>query len=87
MERNQATQDHDLLIELRTEMRGMREDIKSLSDGMSAKISDHEMRIRGIEKTTDNLMAKMVFGISIFSFVMAVLSALVVGWLKKGFGI
>jgi hypothetical protein len=45
-----ATQtDHDLLIELRTEMRGMRIDIKNIADGTSLKMADHETRIRTLE--------------------------------------
>ena len=56
-------QDHDLLIELRTEMRGVREDIRSLSDGTATRLSslevDHvtrierndlEVRLRFVEK-------------------------------------
>ena len=31
--------DHDLLIELRTEMRGIKDDIKRLSDGTATKIT------------------------------------------------
>jgi hypothetical protein len=42
--------DHDLLIELRTEMRGVRDDIKGLKEGTSLQLSDHEMRIRLVEK-------------------------------------
>lgn len=87
MEHNLTGNDHDLLIELRTEMRGMREDIKSLSDGVTVRINDHETRIRSLEKTTENLMAKMVFGIALFSFIMTIISGLVLGWLKKSLGI
>jgi hypothetical protein len=42
--------DHDLLIELRTEMQGVRRDIKELTDGTAGKLSDHETRLRFIEK-------------------------------------
>lgn len=42
--------DHDLLIELRTEMQGVRRDIKELTDGTAGKLADHELRIRFIEK-------------------------------------
>lgn len=41
--------DHDVLIELRTEMRAIRADIKELKDGTSGKITDHENRIRLLE--------------------------------------
>lgn len=42
--------DHDLLVELRTEMRGMRNDIKELKEGTTEKLADHEMRIRANER-------------------------------------
>jgi hypothetical protein len=38
----QSTQDHDLLIELRTEMRGVREDIQKLTDGTAKRLADLE---------------------------------------------
>lgn len=34
--------DHDLLIELRTEMRGVRQDVKDLRDGTSKRVDDLE---------------------------------------------
>lgn len=34
--------DHDLLIELRTEMRGLRSDLKTLSDGLSTRVTNLE---------------------------------------------
>jgi hypothetical protein len=50
--------DHDLLVELRTEMRGVREDIKGLSEGTSEKISDHETRLRALEKDGNRWFGK-----------------------------
>ena len=44
-------EDHDLLIELRAEMRAVRADIKELKDGMALTIKDHETRIRYLEET------------------------------------
>lgn len=59
----QQNTDHDLLIELRTEMRGVRDDIQKLTDGTAQRLNtlendhvsrkeyeDHETRIRFIEK-------------------------------------
>ena len=61
--RSQNLIDHDLLIELRTEMRGVRDDIQKLTDGTALRLkaleddhvtridhTDHENRIRFIEK-------------------------------------
>lgn len=41
--------DRDLLIELRTEMKGVRDDIKALADGTSVTLADHETRLRAVE--------------------------------------
>lgn len=79
--------DHDLLIELRTEMRGIRIDIVNLSNGISARVNDHESRIREIEKINENLMGKMVIGTSIVSFVMAIIVGSVINWVKKSVGL
>jgi hypothetical protein len=42
--------DHDVLIELRTETRGVRTDIQKLSDGTATRILDHEIRLRALER-------------------------------------
>jgi hypothetical protein len=42
--------DHDLLIELRTEFRAMRDDIKGLKRSNETISDDHEQRIRGLER-------------------------------------
>lgn len=42
--------DHDLLIELRTEMRGLRGDIKGLKSDHADALSDHETRLRALER-------------------------------------
>lgn len=41
--------DHDLLITLHEQVKGIRADIQSLTDGTSIKIVDHELRIRRLE--------------------------------------
>ena len=42
MEDKQNLNDHDLLIELRTEMRGLRIDLKALADGISSRVTSLE---------------------------------------------
>lgn len=79
--------DHDLLIELRTEMRGLRDDMKAIRDGFSEVQKDHENRIRSVEKSTENLMSKMVFGISIISFIMAIIVGVIINWIKSSTGL
>lgn len=47
--------DHDLLITLNTKFDGLTQDIKQNTDGLVAKIADHEVRIKGMEKLRDEL--------------------------------
>ena len=74
--------DHDLLITLVAKVDGVKEDIRVLNDGTSAKISDHETRIRGLEKIQESssgsisLTNKIVMGACAIVLV-AVLSGLV----------
>lgn len=49
--------DHDLLIELRTEMRGMRLDVKNLNETTTIRVGDHETRLRLLEKTVETAVA------------------------------
>lgn len=42
MPEENGNNDHDLLIELRTEMRGLRQDLKALSDGVSTRVTNLE---------------------------------------------
>ena len=44
-----GTGDHDLLIELKTRMDSLKDDIKDLKDGTTVKIADHENRLTAIE--------------------------------------
>lgn len=44
-----SREDRDLLIELRTEMRGMRTDIKDLKDGTSNQITDLTIKTEELE--------------------------------------
>lgn len=42
--------DHDLLIELKTEIKAIRQDIKELKDNTVSRLGDHERRIRNLER-------------------------------------
>jgi hypothetical protein len=42
--------DHDVLIELRTEVKGMRVDIRDLKDGTTKQLSDLEHQASELEK-------------------------------------
>lgn len=42
--------DHDILIELRTEMIGLRRDVNDIKDTTKTTLQDHETRLRLLEK-------------------------------------
>ena len=42
--------DHDLLIEMRTEMKAVREDIKDIKDNTTARVTALEKRVSGLER-------------------------------------
>lgn len=42
-------EDHNLLITMHEQIKQLRIDIRDLKDGTSAKIQDHEMRLRRLE--------------------------------------
>lgn len=44
------SQDHDLLISLNVEVKGIREDIRELKDSTHSKMIDFEIRIRALER-------------------------------------
>lgn len=44
-----GSMDHDLLIELKTRLEALKNDIKDLKDGTSTQINDHELRITAME--------------------------------------
>lgn len=49
-------EDRDLLIELRTEMKGIREDIRDFKNGTDYEIKGHEGRIRSLEIAVSRIM-------------------------------
>lgn len=50
-----SREDRDLLVELRTQVVGMRDDMKEVKGEISSKINDHEGRIRILEKMVDTV--------------------------------
>jgi hypothetical protein len=53
-----ASQDHDLLIELRTEVQNIRNDIKELKDGVAQRISSLETD-KADRKSVEELQVKV----------------------------
>jgi tetrahydromethanopterin S-methyltransferase subunit G len=47
--------DHDLIVELKVRMEGLKDDIKSLNDGISVKIDGHDKKIENIYEQLDEL--------------------------------
>jgi len=47
---NYNNNDHDLLIALHEQMKGIRSDIKEIKDNTKAEVADHESRIRRLER-------------------------------------
>ena len=41
--------DHDLLVTMHEQIKGIKSDIRDLKDGTSTKLSDHELRLRRLE--------------------------------------
>jgi hypothetical protein len=41
--------DHDLLVTMHEQIKGIKNDIKDLKDGTSIKLGDHETRLRRLE--------------------------------------
>lgn len=46
---DRRTSDHDLLVTMHEQLKQVRIDISNLSDNTSAKILDHELRLRRLE--------------------------------------
>ena len=42
--------DHDLIIEVRAELKGLRQDVKDIKENIKGQIDDHEARLRSIER-------------------------------------
>ena len=45
------TNDHDLLIELRGDVKAMRFELSEIKDNIKSRVDDHEKRIRSVETT------------------------------------
>ena len=58
-------QNRDLLIELKTEMAGVRQDIRDLKDNTAVRIAEHETRLNALEtsRTKQNTMTSIAAGI------------------------
>lgn len=51
-------EDRDLLVELRTDMKVVRDDLKQMKDGNAIVTGDHEGRIRSLEEQRNKWLGK-----------------------------
>lgn len=65
--------DHDLLIELKTKIEGIRDDIKDLSDGTTKQIADHETRLNTLETEKTKIVVLLGIASAIFSVLIGLL--------------
>jgi len=72
MEQQQMT-DHDILITIVEQIKGIKSDIKELKDGTSSILDDHENRIRSVESKLGTwagglLALQFIVGIALWYF-------------------
>jgi hypothetical protein len=71
--------DHDLLITMHEQIRGLKADIKDLKDGTSAELNDHEIRIKSLELKETGNKVRMYIYLSLGAFIAGILIYHVMG--------
>ena len=61
--------DHDLLITMHEQIKGIKADIKELKDGTSIQLHDHETRIRNNETNITRIMTWGSAGVLILGII------------------
>ena len=74
----ETTSDHDLLIELKTTMQLVRNDIQDLKNGTSAQIHDHEVRLRALESQSNRWIGKE----SLVGGMIGIVASLIAAWIE-----
>lgn len=70
----QSSNDHDLLIELKTRMVGLKEAIENIQNGTSTQISDHEARLNLLETAKTKQNTLMGIGIGILTLLVSLIT-------------
>jgi hypothetical protein len=70
----QNSSDHDLLIELKTRMVGLKESVDSIQNGTSTQIADHETRINSLETAKTKQNTLMGIGIGILTLLVSLMT-------------
>ena len=68
-----GSDDHDLLVELKVKMEGLKSDISDIKDGTATKIADHELRINKLETSNTRQTTMLGIGIAILSLLVSLL--------------
>lgn len=71
--------DHDLLVTMHEQIKGIKSDIKEIKDGTSTQLKDHEDRIRILE--TDNSSFKGKY--AIVAFIVTVIVSIAASWITR----
>lgn len=65
--------DHDLLIELRTRMEGIKNDVNEIKTGTATQINDHEIRIFSLERGKTKTDTMISIGIALLTILASLL--------------
>lgn len=65
--------DHDLLIELKTRMEGLKEDVKEVNNGVSKGFANHEIRINKLETKDTRATILISLGIGLLTILTGIL--------------
>jgi hypothetical protein len=76
--------DHDLLIELRTELRGMRTDIQSLNDGTSKRLDKVESRQDAQQEQISSLKQTRAIAYAYAALITLILIPIVSAYIQAG---
>lgn len=74
--------DHDLLIELKTEMKNIKDVLTDIKNTTFTIQSDHESRIRTLEKSQDILLGKIIGASAIISIIIVIIGSIIQGIIK-----
>jgi hypothetical protein len=65
--------DHDLLVTMHEQLKGVKADVRDIKDGTSRQLADHEHRIKMLEIARSNQKISMAIYISIGAFLVGLL--------------
>ena len=72
-DRPNALADHDILIEIKTKLEGLKADVQDLKDGTSRQITDHEQRLNMLETSKTRQTTLLTIGTGILTLLVSLL--------------